>query len=355
VIPRAEVVISLDALRHNFQRVQAYVPHSKILAMIKSNAYGHGLLRAARALLQADAFGVANLDEAIQLRQAGIKQTIILMPGFIDQEELQLIADYEITPVIHQLYQITILETISLAKPIAVWLKIDSGMHRLGLLPNEVPSAYQRLQACPSVRKPLVFMTHLYDADNMQANHVQQQLEIFIQATHGLIGEKCIANSAGIVHWPQTHSDWVRPGIMLYGISPMLGKSASDFDLQPAMAVHSRIMAVHNFRKNDAIGYGSTWSCPEDMRVGVINFGYGNGYPRHARNGTPLLVNGVECALIGRVSMDLITVDLRNYPQANIGDLVTLWGKGLPVERVAASADTIAYELVCAAGKLLVR
>lgn len=348
--PRVNIQVDLNAVVHNYHRVKTFAPHSKVLAMVKSNAYGHGLIQVANALVMADALGVANITEAIQLRKAGIKQPIVVMAGFINLDELKQITEYNLTPVIHHAYQISILESSPHNDSIDVWLKIDTGMHRLGLLANEISHAYQRLLDCSSVREPIVLMTHLCDADLPINNSVILQLEGFKRAIHKLDGLTCIANSAGIVGWPLSHGEWVRPGIMLYGVSPIAGKSYSEFGLQSVMTVRSRLLAVRNLPKGSKIGYGSTWICPEAMPIGVISFGYGNGYPRHARNGTPILVNGIECPLVGRVSMDLITVDLRNYPEAKVGDLVELWGKQLAVERVAAHADTIAYEILCNVG-----
>ncbi len=343
---RAVARINLAALQNNFHQVKKFAPHSKVVAMIKANGYGHGLLRVASALSSADALGVARLEEVMQLREHGITQPIMLMSGFLDVDELVLLAQQQTTLVLHQLEQIKMIEATALAAPISVWLKIETGMHRLGLPPEQVAESYQRLMACSCVKKPIGFMTHLSHAYDKNSSLTMQQLESFNRLV-SWPGAKSIANSAGIVAWPKTHADWVRPGIMLYGVSPMAEGIGADFGLKPVMTLSSKIIAIHHLRKGDTVGYGETWTCPQDMPLGVVAIGYGDGYPRHAKNGTPVLVGNQLCSLAGRVSMDMITVDLRNYPQARLGDPVVLWGDGLPAEQIALCADTIAYELFC--------
>ncbi len=338
--------INLSALEHNFNRAKQLVPTAKIFAMIKSNAYGHGLIPAATTLTDADAFGVACLSEGIELRQAGIDKRIVIMRGFFDAEELELVVDYNFDVVVHCEEQLQILTANTLSKPVEVWLKIDTGMHRLGFSAEQVLSAYAGLQQNPSVKQPVHIMTHLANADIMNDTTTKAQLKIFAEASTELSDSTSIANSAAIFNWPEAHSDWVRPGIMLYGVSPLPGIAGVELNLQPVMTLHSKLIAVKNLKKGDSIGYGGTWTCPKDMPVGVVAIGYGDGYPRHAKNGTPVLVDDVQCQLVGRVSMDMLTVDLRNNPQAKYGDTVTLWGDGLPVEIIAEHAGTIAYELL---------
>lgn len=347
MINRTEATIDLAALRHNWQQVKMLAPKSAILAMIKANAYGHGAVQIAKTLDKTEGFGVASCEEALQLRDAGIQQSIILMTGVRTAEELKFAEKWQLDTVVHHVSQLELLQKVSLSHPITVWLKIDTGMHRLGIPLSQAESVYQALMQLASVTKPIHLMTHLADADDIQKTTTQLQINDFKKVTANFSGPKSMANSAGILAWPETHQDFVRPGIMLYGVSPLLGQIGSAHQLQPVMTLTSRLIAVNQLRRGDHVGYGGTWTCPEDMSVGVVAIGYGDGYPRHAKNGTPVLINGVICPLAGRVSMDMITVDLRPLPTAKVGDVVTLWGEGLPAELVAKSAETIAYELFC--------
>jgi len=338
--------IHLSALKHNFQKVRQAAPASKVMAVVKANAYGHGMDRVVSALTGADGFGVASLEEASRLRQIGIQQPVTLLEGFFEKDELAEIARLQLDVVVHHESQLSQLECAKLAMPLRVWLKIDSGMHRLGFLPDDAIPAYQRLVHCASVGKVDLF-SHLAYADDRRSGYTERQLSIFQDAVKGLEGECSVANSGAILGWPDTHRDWVRPGLMLYGISPFIGSTAEDEGLQPVMTLGSRLIAVNRYRRQDAVGYGGAWVCPEDMDVGVAAIGYGDGYPRHAASGTPVLVNGKRAGIVGRVSMDMVTIDLRGHADAKVGDPVVLWGDGLPVEEVAQHAGTIAYELVC--------
>lgn len=340
--------IDLAALRHNLSRVRQAAPASRIMAVVKANAYGHGLLDVARVLAEAgaDGFGVASVEEALALRRAGLAVPITLLSGFFAPEELEPVSEQHLLPVVYHEHQIGILEQARLTRPIDVWLKIDSGMHRLGFPPERAGEVFARLRACAAVGR-IGLMSHLARADDRSAPHTTLQLETFQAAIDGLEGERTLANSGGVLGWPATQLDWVRPGLMLYGISPFVTGTAGDEDLRPVMTLKSRLIAVNCFRRGDAIGYGGAWVCPEDMPVGVAAVGYGDGYPRHAPSGTPVLVKGERAVLVGRVSMDLLCIDLRSQPGARVGDPVTLWGEGLPVEEIAAKADTIAYQLVC--------
>jgi len=342
----AQVILDLPALSHNLSRVRQLTPGRHIMAVIKANAYGHGMIRAARALQDADAFAVACLDEALLLREAGISQPLVLLEGFFSAAELPLLTQHRLIPVIHHEGQLAILERSRLAAPLTVWLKVDSGMHRLGLAPDKLSAVWQRCNDCPSLHVA-GFMTHLANADYRNDPLTLLQVECFNQAVAPYSGLHSIANSAAILNWPQTHGDWVRPGIMLYGASPFADSVGENHGLQPVMGLYSQLMAVNLFKRGDRIGYGGEWECPEDMAVGVVAMGYGDGYPRHARSGTPVLVNNRRVPLIGRVSMDMICVDLRSQPHARCGDPVCLWGASLPVEEVARSAGTIPYELLC--------
>jgi len=318
-----------------------------VAAAVKADGYGHGLVRVARALTDADAFAVASIEEGQALRRARVQQQILLLEGVFEAAELSCCAQHSLNIAIHHPEQVRMLELSRLDRPLRVWLKIDTGMHRLGLAPDTIPSIFQRLMDCPFVAPAIGLMSHLARADERDCDFTRQQLQVFERAVADLPGPRSLANSAGILGWPQTHFDWVRPGIMLYGASPFVDSLAVDEDLQPVMNFRTRLISIKRLRQGDPVGYGGTWVCPEDMDVGVAAVGYGDGYPRHAPSGTPLLVNGREAALIGRVSMDMITVDLRQHPEARIGDPVVLWGEGLPVERIARAAGTISYTLMC--------
>jgi alanine racemase len=358
----AEAVIDLTALTANLEQVRRHVPGSHISAVIKANGYGHGMLRVARALQQVDAFAVASIDEALDLRLAGIDRPIVLLEGFFTVDELALIQRHRLTIVVHHEEQLRTLESITVGPqleadtPLSVWLKLDTGMHRLGFPPSLTASLVERLQRCPLVDPALVLMTHLANADDRRDSLTERQIAWFNDAVAGLDDtdgmDFSIANSAAVLGWSRqtrvgTGPAWVRPGIMLYGVSPFVDTTAADHDLRPVMTLKSRLIAIRELKAGDAIGYGGTWYCPEDMRVGVVAIGYGDGYPRAAGNGTPVLLNGRRAPLVGRVSMDMITIDLRGHEKAAIGDEVILWGNGLPVEEIAACVGTIAYELLC--------
>lgn len=344
----ATALIDLQALRHNLARVRQAAPGARVMAAIKANGYGHGLVRAARALAAADAFAVACSEEAVSLREAGIDKPILLLEGIFEASELPLCCRWGLAVALHHHSQLDMLEGVRLERPLSVWLKIDSGMHRLGFAPEDLPGAWQRLQACPAVKPPVRLMSHLARADERDSDYTLIQLRVFEEASAGLPGERSLANSAGILGWAATHYDWVRPGLMLYGASPFVDGLAAEEGLRPAMTLSTRLIAVKRLNKGEPVGYGSSWNCPEDMAMGVAAIGYGDGYPRHAPSGTPVLVNGREAALVGRVSMDMICIDLRRHPEARVGDPVVLWGHGLPIEIIARAARTIPYTLMCA-------
>ncbi len=344
---RVRARIDLSALQHNLQRVRACAPASRVMAVLKANAYGHSLSVIAQALAErVDAIGVARCDEALALRAQGLQLPLVLLQGFSGVDELRLAARHGLESVIHHDTQLDMLEQAEVDYPGAVWLKIDTGMHRLGFAPAAVDTALRRLRAC-QLRQPVRLMTHLACADDRDSTYTDNQVETFRATTAKVPGARSIANSAGILAWPTTHADWVRPGIMLYGISPFPGTVAVDFGLAPVMTLTTRLIAINHFTAGSTVGYGGTWRCPHDMPIGVAAAGYGDGYPRHATPGTPVLVRGQRAALVGRVCMDMICVDLSRVPEAQVGDRVELWGAGLPVEEIAARASTIAYELVC--------
>jgi len=343
----AEACLDMAALTANLERVRELAPQSKVISIIKANAYGHGLVRVARTLAaHTDAFGVASGEEAWAVRMAGIKLPITLLEGFFDEDEFSTIEEHQLTLTIHHVWQINALAKAKLKQPLKVWLKIDTGMHRLGLAPELVDEAVEHLRQSGNVSE-IGFMTHFANADDLDDATSEQQLDLFQQTLSLQDGERSIANSAGIVAWPKSHVEWVRPGIMLYGVSPMQGQQGAEHGLKSVMTLRSRLIAVNYLKKGDRVGYGGTWECPEDMPVGVIAMGYGDGYPRHAKEGTPVLVREQLVPLIGRVSMDMITVDLRRVVQPRVGDAVTLWGEGLPIELIADASATIGYELLC--------
>ena len=339
-------VINLSALRHNLSIARHHAPDSHILAIIKANGYGHGSVEVALALEHADAFGVACLDEAVTLREAGISQPIVLLEGVVHSADLNRVRDYQLELVIHHAQQLRLLEQDS-GSPIPVWLKLDTGMHRLGFAPTRLSEILQRLTRLKAVAQPVRLMTHLANADDRQDSMTARQVADFDAVAADLPLQARIANSAGILAWPETHRDWIRPGIMLYGVSPFLDSLAAEHELQPVMTLQSELIAINQQQQGDPIGYGGTYRCPADMPVGVVAIGYGDGYPRHAPSGTPVLIKDQRVPLIGRVSMDMICVDLRDCPDAKIGDPVVLWGEALPVEEVASLAGTIGYELLC--------
>jgi len=318
------------------------------MAVIKANAYGHGLLAIASYLAeQVDAFAVARIDEAICLRDAGVQGRILVLQGFSRLDELELLQGYQLDSVIHTIVQVELLEAADLPSAITAWLKIDTGMHRLGITPEQFVTIAQRLQQCASVQKQIRLMTHFANADDIQDDKTTQQLQLFNDTTQHYCAEKSSANSAGIIAWPQAHLDWVRPGLMLYGVSPIFKQAAKEQGLQAVMSLYARIIAIKQLKKGDPVGYGGTWIADKETRIGVVSIGYGDGYPRYAKQGTPVLINNQRVALIGRVSMDMITVDLTEYQHIKIGDQALMWGDGLPVEEIAAYADTIPYTLLC--------
>lgn len=341
-------VIDLAALRANVARVRACAPQQRIIAVIKADAYGHGAVNVAQAIESSvEAFAVCCLEEALVLREAGIQLPIVLLEGFFHPDELPVIAMHNIHIAVHSSQQVDLLLKNPQTIPINVWLKIDTGMHRLGFLPQFVNAVWKVLTTAPHIVQPLRIMSHLACADERNNPYTEQQIEEFneVQRYLGKI-ETSLANSAGVLAWERARGDWVRPGIMLYGVSPFPETVAKDEGLQPVMHLCSALISVKQYRRGDSIGYGATWRCPQSMPVGVIPVGYADGYPRHAPSGTPVLVNGRRVPLVGRVSMDMIMVDLRSQPNAKQGDPVVLWGRNLPIEEIATHSNTIGYELL---------
>lgn len=338
--------IDHSALRHNLGVVRRLAPRSRVLAVVKADAYGHGIVRAAQTLNDADGFGVARLSEAVALRACGIRHRIVLLEGVADLEQLRAAAAHDLDLVIHSFEQIALLEQAGASLGREVWLKIDTGMNRLGFRGEEFVAAFDRVARCRAVRG-VRLMTHLSAAEEEDGTTSLRQIQLFQRLTAGLALEKSIANSAGIIRSPEARVDWVRPGLMLYGMSPMGESSARELGLCPAMTLTAPLIAVRLVKAGETVGYGGTWSASRDSRIGIAAIGYGDGYPRGMRTGAPVLVDGRAAQIVGRVSMDTIAVDLTHVPSAHVGSVVTLWGRGLPAERVAPFADTIAYELVC--------
>jgi alanine racemase len=344
-------VIDAAALQHNLSRVRELAPGRRVMAVIKANAYGHGLAAVADALAGADALAVARIEEAVALRESGCRARLVLLGGFRDAEELEAAARHGLEPFVHQDGQVAALEALRGPQTLRVWLKIDSGMHRLGFAPSDARAAAARLAACRAVAQPAGLATHLADAERTEGGATRAQLEAFAAATAGLPGERSIANSAGLMAWPDARADWVRPGIMLYGISPFADRTGAELGLAPVMTFETAVVALRDLAAGDRVGYGGAWAAPRAARIAVAAAGYGDGYPRSAGSGTPVAVGGRPATVVGRPSMDMLTIDVTGLPGVAVGDRVELWGPSVPVERVAAAAGTIAYELTCRVGR----
>ncbi len=343
----AVATIHLGALRTNLARIRDLARGAKVMAVIKADGYGHGLERVARVLADADAFGVAAIADGQRLRAAGFAQRIVVLSGPDEPADLAEMRRLRLDAVIHHDSQLAWLEADGDPRPLRVWLKIDSGMHRLGFAPERVCDVHARLRALSSIDPDIALMTHFAASEEFDGTTTSAQIARFEAATHGLPGERCLANSAGVLGWPAARGDWVRTGGILYGLSVAAGRTGAELGFAPAMTLSTRLIAINRLARGEPIGYNATWRCPEDMPIGVAAIGYGDGYPRSAASGTPVLVRGRRACLVGRVSMDLITIDLRGVPDALVGDRVVLWGPELPVERVAAQAGTISYDLTC--------
>ncbi len=342
-------VINTKALKHNLARISELAPGSRQIAVVKANAYGHGLYNVAHALKdEVDAFAVARLDEALTLRAQGISIPIILLEGFFNPEDVNLIAANNLYTAVHSIWQVEALEQARVQKPVHCWLKIDIGMHRLGAAADEIEQMKERLEACPNVVAPLGLISHLSVADTYgEEEYNREQIEYFHQVARSFKGDLCLGNSAGILSWDKARTTWVRPGIILYGISPYADKTGADHGLQPVMTLKSSLIALRRLKKGDRVGYGAAWTAEHDTVLGIVATGYGDGYPRMAPNGTPVMVNHRLVPTAGHVCMDMLFVDLGIDSKDKIGDEVILWGPELPVEIIAARCNTIPYELVC--------
>ncbi|KTD06840.1 alanine racemase [Legionella jamestowniensis] len=343
------VQIDATALLHNLNFIKRRAPHSKIIAMVKANAYGCGLSSVAPVLEgQIYAFGVACIEEAMAIRDLGIRSDCVLFQGIFSPEELDAVAAHHFQCVIHQPHQLQWLLEKPLPNKIKVWVKVNTGMHRLGFSPQNVHEIISTLRACPWVDAEIGIMTHLACADEPDNPSNQNQLRVFkeLDLPQGNL-IKSISNSAAILALPETHADVVRPGIMLYGVSPFAHQTGQELGLMPVMRFVSAISAIHHYPAQVRIGYGGTWQTNRPSVIGVVAVGYGDGYPRHIAQNTPVWINGSQVPIVGRVSMDMLTVDLTHCPEVKIGDPVELWGQHIPVESIALSAGTIAYELLC--------
>lgn len=351
-MPRPIVAtIDISALQHNLRIAKSRAPHSKVWAVLKANAYGHGLERGLRGFAEADGLALIEPDYAVRLRELGWQKPILLLEGFFDAADLDAVIAARLETAVHCVEQIALLEQFLPAQmsfKLNVHLKMNSGMNRLGIPPEAYRAAHERLRALPQIGN-ITLMTHLANADDPlnPGLPLQQQVARFERGIAGLDGDQSIANSAADLMHPELRSDWVRPGVMLYGATPG-GASAESFGLRPAMTLTSEIIGIQKIAAGEAVGYGSRFVSAEPMTIGVVACGYADGYPRHAPTGTPVLVDGVRTGTVGRVSMDMISVDLTHVPGARVGSQVLLWGDGLSVDEVAHAAGTIGYELLCA-------
>jgi alanine racemase len=337
--------ISRPALEHNLGVARRHAGDARVWAVVKANAYGHGLLRVAPAFGPADGFALLDLEDAARLRDTGHEKPILLLEGFFGYDDLLLVAHYRLTPAIHSLWQVELLEAADLPMAIPVFVKLNTGMNRLGFPPEQFAQAIGRLKRCRAV-SGITLMTHFADADGKRG--VAGQLALFRGAAGGFNFPVSVANSAALLRYPETACDWVRPGIMLYGCSPFPDVTAETLGLKPAMTLGSEIIAVQDLHTGDEVGYGGTFRAGQPMRIGVVACGYADGYPRHAPSGTPVLVAGKRTATVGRVSMDLLTIDLSAHGDFGVGTPVTLWGNGLSADEVSRHAGTVSYEMLCA-------
>lgn len=336
--------IYLNALRQNLSRVRERAPSARVWSVVKANAYGHGLLEAMRAFAQTDGLALVEFEGAIRLREAGWGRPILMLEGAFGPDDVALALQHQLSLVVHDAGQAAWLEH-PVQHPIDVYLKINTGMNRLGVPIDQAVAMHRRLMNAAAVRS-VTLMTHFANAD--LPGGIDEASARFERAVTGLIGARSLANSAAILDSPRVHQDWVRPGIMLYGATPFADRSAVDLGLRPAMGLHSRLIGVQSLQAGDAVGYGSSFVADRAMRIGIVAGGYADGYPRHAPTGTPVAVDGVRTRTVGRVSMDMLAVDLTPVPQAAVGAPVELWGEIIPVDEVAAQAGTIGYELLCA-------
>ncbi len=347
VPPSTLALVDSSAFRHNLNQARKHAPHSRVMAVIKANAYGHGLVRVARALQDADALAVARVKEGIVLRKAGITTRIVVLQGFLDRDELDAHRKFQLEPVVHSVHQLELLASCNYLNQFYIWLKLDTGMNRLGFQQADWHAVTDWLHQHQHKLAGLTWMTHLANADDVSDTTTIKQINLFREFTSDRSEAKSIANSAGILGWKQSHAEWIRPGLMLYGVSPFTDRTGSDLGLRPAMTLQSRLVSIKQLQVGDAVGYGGDWVCSRPMRLGVVAIGYGDGYPRAAQTGSLVVVNGETVPIVGRISMDMLTVDLTESPTTHEGDEVILWGEQLAVETLAKSSATIPYTLLC--------
>lgn len=353
--------LDLSALENNL-RVARRTTSARIMSVVKADGYGHGLMHAAEALAATDGYALLDIQDAVRLREAGYRQTILLLEGCFSAEQLPVIAEYRLTCVIHSPWQIAMLDGYPESRTLDVWLKVNSGMNRLGFVPQQVAQTMDQLRRHRAVRD-ITLMTHFANAD--EARGIAEPLALFNDLAASYRVARSLANSATLLRYPEAHGDWVRPGIMLYGASPFAKVSAQQLGLKPVMTLNSRIIATQELHAGDEVGYGALFRAGHNMRIGIVACGYADGYPRQSGrvepeapgthrptpggyNGTPILVDGQRTQTLGRVSMDMLCVDLSTLPQADVGSRVVLWGEGMPIEEVARAAGTVSYELMCA-------
>ena len=345
--PLIRAVIDTAALRSNLETIRARAPGSKVMAVVKANAYGHGLIMTAVALPQTDAFAVARLEEGVKLREAGITRPIILLEGVFNAEQLLEAAVHRFEVVVHEPLQVALLEAFRGSFRFTVWVKIDTGINRLGFRPEDFPGALARLRALATPVRELRVLTHLARADERDVAMTTEQVKRFQAATGTLGLATSIGNSAGIFGWADAAGDWVRPGLALYGVSPFADVRGEQLGLKPVMTLESAVIGLRRVPRGESVGYAAAWTAPRDSRIAILAGGYGDGMLRSLRDGSPVLIDGQRAPLVGRVSMDMIAVDVTDLPEPHVGTRCLLWGPGLPVEEVAAYAGTISYEMLC--------
>lgn len=345
--PLIRAIIDSSALTSNLRQIRAKAPGSRVMAVVKANAYGHGLVPTALALPEADAFAVARLEEGVALRDAGIGQEIVLLEGVFGPEQLEEAGRHRFEIVVHDPLQVSLLERFAGEHRFVVWLKVDTGMNRLGFRPEEFGAVLARIRALTRPPAEIRLMTHLARADERDCAMTPAQLESFRSLTHGL-GLACsIGNSAGILGWEGACGDWIRPGLALYGISPFPREPSAEFGLIPVMTLASTVITVRRVPRGETVGYGGAWTAARDSRIAIVAGGYGDGLLRSLATGAPVMVNGRRVPLVGRVAMDMIAVDVTGLPEVEVGTRCVLWGRGLEVSELAAHAGTVAYELLC--------
>lgn len=353
MIQLLRALIDTSALRHNLGTIRAYAPGSKVMAVVKANAYGHGLVSTALALADADSFAVARLEEGIALRAAGVRTPVVLLEGVFSAEQLAEAAHHRFELVVHDPLQLKLLEAHRGAQRFIVWIKVDTGMNRLGFRPEAFAGALARLRALAVPGLELRVMTHLARADERGVIMTDDQTALFERTLSdaGLNGANrlttSIGNSAGTLGWPRAHGDWVRPGLALYGVSPFGDEPAEKFGLKAVMTLETTVLTVREVKRGETVGYAGAWQAMRDSSIAILAAGYGDGLPRHLQNGTPVLIGGARYPLVGRVSMDMIAVDVTGAAKIAAGNKAIVWGHGLPVEEVAGHASTIPYELLC--------